>query len=549
MSYIEIKDLSFKYPNADDYCLKDVDLSFEAGELVLICGLSGSGKTTLLKHLKAQLIPAGERNGRVVIDGKEVDPSDDPYMAGYVFQNPDWQIVTDKVYSELAFGLENMGLSQSTMTARVAETAQYFGLDRYYHMDTAKLSGGTKQLLNLASVMVTKPAILLLDEPLAQLDPISSASFIDILRRINEEFGTTVIMTAHRLDDVFEAADKVVVLDKGTVKALGKPLDTAYEILKNDYPISEALPKGFLIYEEMKREGLLSQAFKEGLKAPLCVKDARHWLRSAVKQIYPENRQKELSGMFNNDMQAEKLKKQPVFMELKDIFFCYDNSSAYVLKGVDLKIYKGKVHVISGSNGCGKTTLLEILAGCRKDYRGKRSTGKKKAFPLVPQDPSVMLMGNTLKEEMTQICNDDKKTDEILEELGIRELKDINTFDLSGGQQQLAAFAKAMLADSDIMFMDEPTKGIDAAGKKRLLKMIERLRERNVTVVMVTHDTEFAAEAADYAMMLFDGRIVRYLNGHDFFLENEYYTTDCGKITDGIMKKSLTIKEVLENVR
>ena len=190
MAHIEIENLTFSYPSAGRPSLSDVSLTIRRGEYVVLCGKSGSGKTTLLRHLKTVLAPHGKRSGDIRINGvslKDMSQRDQAAKVGFVMQNPDDQIVTDKVWHELAFGLESLGCDQKTMRARVAEMACYFGIQDWFHRDVANLSGGQKQLLNLASIMAMQPEILILDEPTSQLDPIAASDFLNTLRKINAE--------------------------------------------------------------------------------------------------------------------------------------------------------------------------------------------------------------------------------------------------------------------------------------------------------------------------------------------------------------------------
>ena len=222
MAHFQIENLTFSYAAAKNKrSLDDVSLTIEKGEYIVLCGKSGSGKTTLLKHLKSVLTPSGKRSGTILFNGvpmEQVSQRDQSSKIGYVMQNPDDQIVTDKVWHELAFGLESLGADQKAMRARVAEMACYFGIQDWFHRDVANLSGGQKQLLNLASIMAMQPEVLILDEPTSQLDPIAASDFLNTVRKINMELGTTVIITEHRLEDIFPYADRAIVMDGGKVK-------------------------------------------------------------------------------------------------------------------------------------------------------------------------------------------------------------------------------------------------------------------------------------------------------------------------------------------
>ena len=222
MALLAFEDVTFRYPEAARTALDGVSLEVEAGEYLCLCGPSGCGKTTLLRQMKTALQPAGERSGRVLLDGRPLDhvpAREQAARIGFVMQNPDAQIVTDRVWSELAFGLENLGWEPSAMRLRVAEMASYFGLENWFERDVAELSGGQKQLLNLAAVMAMAPDVLVLDEPTAQLDPIAATTFLETVKRLNRDLGTTVVMVEHRLEEVFAVADRVAAVSYTHLRA------------------------------------------------------------------------------------------------------------------------------------------------------------------------------------------------------------------------------------------------------------------------------------------------------------------------------------------
>ena len=246
MDHFEIKNLTFRHAGEKEReSLKNVSLSVRRGEYVVLCGRSGSGKTTLVRHLKTVLTPAGKRSGEILFGGvplSEVSQRDQAAKIGYVMQNPDEQLVTDKVWHELAFGLESLGCDQRTMRLRVAEMACYFGIQDWFHRDVATLSGGQKQLLNLASIMAMQPEALILDEPTSQLDPIAASDFLNTVRKINLELGTTVILTEHRLEDILPYADRAVVLEEGEIIADGAPREVCAELYRKGNPMFSAMP-------------------------------------------------------------------------------------------------------------------------------------------------------------------------------------------------------------------------------------------------------------------------------------------------------------------
>ncbi|MFA6827331.1 MAG: ABC transporter ATP-binding protein, partial [Bacilli bacterium] len=247
MALLEIKNLSFKYPLEDKYALENISLTISEGDFLLVCGKTGCGKTTLLKLMKKELMPNGAKTGQVLFMGNSIDNNDQPQSIGYVFQNPDNQIVTDKVWHELSFGLENLNTKVEVMNNRIAEIANFFGIDNWFYDKTANLSGGQKQILNLASVLVMNPKVILLDEPTSQLDPIARSNFLALLTKINQELGITIVLVEHNLEDVFGIVDEVLLLDSGRLLIKGLKEEVNYYIRKNNLDIREALPSALQI--------------------------------------------------------------------------------------------------------------------------------------------------------------------------------------------------------------------------------------------------------------------------------------------------------------
>ena len=255
MVHFAVKDLSFSYPHTDREALIHVNLEIEQGQYICLCGRSGSGKTTLMRHMKTVLTPFGKRTGGVYFEGEElsgVDQRRQSSKIGYVMQDPDSQIVTDKVWHELAFGLESLGCDQRTMRLRVAEMASYFGIQSWFHKNVSELSGGQKQLLNLASIMAMQPEVLILDEPTSQLDPIAAADFLNTVKKINQELGTTIILSEHRLEDVFPASDRVVVMEHGRVIADESPYTVGERLRLLGSDMLASLPASVRIHQALE---------------------------------------------------------------------------------------------------------------------------------------------------------------------------------------------------------------------------------------------------------------------------------------------------------
>ena len=463
MAHFEIKNLSFSYPaSKNGLALKEINLSIDRGEYIAVCGKSGSGKTTLLKHLKSVLSPHGNMEGEIYFEGKPLKESDlrqQSSKIGYVMQNPDNQIVTDKVWHELAFGLESLGIDQKTIRLRVAEMASYFGIQGWFHKNVTELSGGQKQLLNLASIMAMQPTVLILDEPTSQLDPIAAADFLNTVRKINLELGTTVIITEHRLEDIFHAADRVVVMEKGSIIAADEPHKIGEFLKAENNEMFAAMPSPVQIYYGVEND----------LRCPLTVREGRNWLSSLLK-----DKEIKIASIEEREEEDEETKVPAV--TLKEVWFRYEKEAPDVLKGVNLQIPKGKIFAIVGGNGTGKSTTLKSICNICKPYRGQVLIDGKKIdkyksselfkgnLAMLPQDPQSLFVKKTVREDLEEMLlsgEDKKRVEEVADICDITDLLESHPYDLSGGEQQRAALAKVLLTEPKILLLDEPTKGID----------------------------------------------------------------------------------------
>lgn len=536
MEAIRIEKFSFKYPQGESMALKNLNIEIPMGEFVTVCGRSGCGKTTLLRCLKPELAPFGEKSGKIVFKGENIDEIPKRETAGgigFVLQDPESQVVTDKVYHELAFGLENLGVQSGEIRARVAEAASFFGIEDWFHKKVAELSGGQKQLLNLASVMVMNPDVLVLDEPTSQLDPIAAEGFIHALKKINMELGTTIIISEHRLEEVFGISDKVIVLDEGEVFAQGTPREVAAQLTQANHPMKKALPTSMRIY------GMVD----EGKDFPLTAASGKNWLRkySKAHQVRPWVERKE-----------ETPKNMPAAVCLEDVHFGYDKNLDYVLSGLSCKIYKGEIYAILGGNGVGKTTLASLISGNVKANRG-RVTQEGGRIGVLPQNPEVLFLKKTVGEDLFDVLNDsltmeerNAKVKDMADLCGILQVLHRHPYDLSGGEKQRTALAKVLLLDPDIIILDEPTKGFDAHFKEEFAEILKMLKKWGKTIIMVSHDVEFCAHTADRCALLFDGRIVSEDTPDKFFTNKNFYTTAAHRISKGIIKDAVLAKDVAE---
>lgn len=551
MEHFEIKDLSFSYPTTPDkQTLSHVNLKIERGQYVTVCGRSGSGKTTLLKHLKSVLAPHGNVSGEILFDGKplcEVDLRTQSSQIGYVMQNPDSQIVTDKVWHELAFGLESLGVDQKTIRLRVAEMASYFGIQGWFHKNVADLSGGQKQLLNLASIMAMQPSVLILDEPTSQLDPIAASDFMNTVRKINRELRTTIIITEHRLEDIFYASDKVVVMENGSIIADDEPRKIGAFLKAQENKMFAAMPTPVQIYYGVSGEG----------KCPLTVREGAEWLDKMFAEQKPT-----ITAIADSKEILEEEIKDPA-VELKEVWFRYEKDTPDILKGVSFQVPKEQIFAIVGGNGTGKSTTLKAICNICKPYRGKvfvdgKAVGKYRGgelfqgmLTMLPQDPQSLFVKKTVREDLEEMLTGkasemEEKVRNVAELCEIEDLLESHPYDLSGGEQQRAALAKVLLTEPKILLMDEPTKGIDNFFKLKFAEILEKLKKQGVTIIMVSHDVEFCAKYADMVSMFFDGGIITTNTPNRFFSQNSFYTTAANRMSRHVFENAITNEDVIE---
>lgn len=536
MEQIKIENLSFKYPLGGKEALKNINLTVNSGDYIVICGRSGCGKTTLLKMMKTAIAPKGEKSGSVMYCGKEIDNVELREQAeniGFVMQNPDNQIVTDKVWHEMAFGLENLGFDSDTISMRIAETASFFGVSDWFDKKVNELSGGQKQLLNLASVMALRPSVLILDEPTSQLDPIAAENFLAAVRKINTELGVTVIIAEHRLEEVFSYADRLIVIENGekTLDAAPREVGSHLENASNFLRLS--VPTAVKLFSKIKNG-----------KCPLNVREGRQCIAELCKDI-------------NLSCKTEKkeLNCEETAVELKDVCFRYSKNSNDILNDLTLKIPFGSVFAILGGNGAGKSTLIRVASGISRAYSGKVLINGKKIkkykstelyrglLTVLPQSVQTMFTQKTVRLELEKISAD---IDDVVRLTRLEKYLDAHPYDLSGGEQQRLGLAEVLLTEPKILMLDEPTKGFDNEFKESFGEILSVLKSKGCAVIIVSHDIEFCADYADFCAMLFNGRIVCSSDSHTFFDTNHYYTTAANRISRGIINGAVTEEEILQ---
>lgn len=579
MNLVEIKDFGFSYPESSRKVLEHVNLNIKEGTLNVIMGRSGCGKSTLLRQLKSVLAPAGEKEGEILyrnIPLRDTDHRTQSQEIGFVMQNPDNQIVTDKVWHELAFGLESLGYDNATIRLRVAEMASYFGIQKWFYKNVSELSGGQKQLLNLASVMAMHPSLLILDEPTSQLDPIAASDFLETVKKINRDIGTTVLLTEHRLQDIIPYADRVFVMDEGTLFLEGKPREIGTKLKEQHHGMFLSMPVPMQIYA----------GTESTLTCPLTVSEGRQWIREYIEEkgikkekIQQANQRLEKQGEKNENATAGffgHLKRQkentPPAIQMKDIWFRYEKDSPDVIQNLSLEVKKGEFYALVGGNGAGKSTTLSLLGRVHQPYSGRiyldgkdlRSFSDRELYcgylGVMPQNPQSIFLKKTVLEDLYSVIGGKKEKPSSEYPISMKKEKAIegivslthlegllerHPYDLSGGEQQRLALAKVLLLRPKILLMDEPTKGMDAEYKEELGGILKKLQSHGMAIFMISHDVEFVAEYADTTGLFFEGNIVTSKKTRDFFAGNNFYTTAANRMARGLFPEAVTGKDVV----
>lgn len=525
---IEVRSLSFTYPGAAAPVLDGLDWSVPRGAFALLVGGTGSGKSTLLSLLKPEIAPTGECSGGLRVLGESVADMDARASAervGYVFQDPENQIVCETVWHEMAFGLENLGMPQDEMRRRVAETSYFFGLEDWLHRDTDTLSGGRKQLLSLAAVLALRPRVLLLDEPTSQLDPVAEKNFLHALFRVNRELGCTVVVATHQPRPMLEYATCAYRIEDGRVREVADmgSLERR-ELLFSD---------GVLGWGAIRRakNGVFSgvggnlgpaepsRGVSSAKNDPELDKSSGFVSQTTVLNA-PEASPRADGGRILQKMHGG------TATTLSGGWFRYDRVAGWVLRGLDATFSAGAVHAVVGGNGCGKSTLLSVLARIAKLQRGRMVRGAASAA-LLPQNPKALLVAETVRDELMEWAStcgyDEAAARGQMERLGLDGLEARHPYDLSGGQRQLLALAKLLLIDPELLLLDEPTKGLDLASRRIIARALRDHAKAGGTVIMATHDLDFAEQAADDIAMMFDGEIACMEPPADFFADNVFY--------------------------
>lgn len=550
MESYSIKNLTFSYPEQERLVLDDISIDIEKGQFVVLCGPSGCGKTTFLRHLKSVLTPHGQRKGSILFEGTSLDKLDQRQQSsgiGFVLQSPENQIVTDKVWHELSFGLESLGMDTPSIRLKVVEMASFFGIQNWFYKDVAELSGGQKQLLNLASIMAMQPSVLILDEPTSQLDPIAASDFLATVAKINRELGITVILTEHRLDEALPLADRAVVMDRGKIIADGRPGEVGQALSEDNNKMFLAMPVPMRIYAAVPND----------LSCPVTVREGRRWLDGFSAEHRLELCVENVNECLTSGEPAA---------EVDNVWFRYDKDMPDVVKGASISVYPGELLAVMGGNGTGKTTTLSLIAGLNKPYRGGVRLFGKSAdqiradekfngmLGVLPQNPQSLFVKKTVELDFYEMlkgrglskeeCR--RRVTKVSHMCRLTEFMDRHPYDLSGGEQQRAALAKVLLTNPKLLLLDEPTKGMDAEFKYVFASIIKNLMRDGVAILMISHDIEFCASYASRCALFFDGSIVTEGEPRNFFSGNSFYTTAANRMSRHLLPNAVTAEDVIK---
>ena len=533
MVFLETKNLSFKYLD-NSFTLSDVNFSLDKGDFCLVVGKTGCGKTTLLKLLKKEITPSGELKGIVKIDGLDLKDYDSSKIV-YMFQNPSRQIVSDKVYHEIVFGLEARGLEKEVIETKLAEIVNYLDINDLLEKHTMELSGGEAQLVSLASLLVLDPEVILLDEASSQLDPLTRKKFLEILKRINQDFGITIILVEHNLEDILEFTDKIIVLDKGKMIYFGLK-EEAINFLASNKQYFAFLPKTLQISKYLDLGTLLH------------LKDVKEALKNKYK------------NEINFSYETKVFEKE--IIKAEDVYYRYSKKEKDVLEKLSLTVYDNEILGLVGGNGVGKTTLLKNLAGIRSFYSGKieidnknirkykGNTLYKNLIAYLPQDPLTLFLKRTVGEDLEYYVKsldlDKALLEELLVKFDLKPLLEMSSYDLSGGELQKCAFTKILLSKPKILLLDEPTKGMDFSLREELKEILRDLKAKGATIIIATHDLEFIASVADRVGIMFNGKVLSLTDSHSFFSNSNFYTTVASLASRDLYDKVITVPELVE---
>lgn len=515
MEIFKIQDLTYYYPRAEKPALKNINISINEGEFLLLIGKSGSGKSTFGRVFN-NIVPefyGGTIQGH--IDGIE--------EVGMVFQDPEKQLVMDKVEREIAFGLENIGIDNKSMKKKVMEALSFLNMWELKDKKTYELSGGQKQKTAIASVIAMGNRFLILDEPTSQLDPVSADEILHIVKRLNEELGYTILLIEQRIDICLYLADRILLMENSELIFDGKPREFG------DWNKTSLLPSITELFSKLGHTHI-----------PLTVKEGRKELGKILgKETEKTWKPKEIRLLENNKI-----------VDIRKVSFKYRNG-VHAIKNLSLSVFTGEVLGVAGENGGGKSTLLKNISGILKPTKGRLIVRGEVGF--LSQDPNDYLFNDTVYQELKYTLDNKKikdysKIEKTLQELDLYEYKNKNPRDLSSGERQRVALASVLVMEPEIILLDEPTRGLDIHLKESLGEIIVNLKNKGKTIILVTHDIEFLSKFSDRVCLIFDGRVAQIGTKYEVLTSGIYYSSQINKLFTGYIDNILTIEDALNAI-
>ena len=557
---IEINNVTFTYAEGKKPALNDVSLSINDSEFILIAGPSGCGKSTLCRCING-LVPSfygGKISGSVTVQNINTLHTPTKEMAktvGMVFQDPENQLVATDVEREIAFGLENLGLSKTLMAKRIEEVLDTVGIDHLRHRQITTLSGGEKQKTAIAAVLVLHPEILVLDEPTSELDPKGAEEVIQLVKRLNEEFGLTVLLVEHRIDRVLQSVDRLILMNNGMVAYDGNPRDWIHHV-------GDTLPD--IGVPPITRLSVALQKKNIDTKTPLTIKEGRQNFSSVFKS-------KKFKKTDFSSIHKSKNSNDSV-VAIKNLWYKYPDSPT-ILRGINLSISKGEFVSLIGRNASGKTTLAKMLNGLLKPTKGTVeingiNTTKTSVETLskyvgyVFQDPNVHLFADSVEEEITFMMNNLGFSPESIEESLEKMLKQFNLNycryayprSLSTGEKQRVALSSVLAANPQLLILDEPTRGLDYELKKTLMHHLKTYQQNGGTILLITHDIELIAEFGERVLLISEGNIIADGTKHDVLSNSLHFSPQINRLIQpftkyGLASDILTVDEIMQGIQ
>ncbi|MFH5811646.1 ABC transporter ATP-binding protein [Companilactobacillus sp. FL22-1] len=519
----QFQDYSFQYNNSQKLSLDKINFSLAQGDFITLIGATGSGKSTFLKQFLPKLAAGRVISGQLVKTTQNIS---------YVSQFVDNQMIMENPRDELKFVLDNQGASENEIQLRITEIASFLGIIDLLDQPVKQLSGGQKQLVNLASALILKPDLLLLDEPTAQLDPVASEKLLQMVHKVNVEFNMTIVLVEHELEQAVKFTKRLLIMEDG-------------QLCLNE-PINKALPR---LFENKSYRNFLTQIDRLALELNLDVQ------LPINNQNLNHSLKNQLASFVSREVSQSQV-SSPVLLAAKNISFRFEFNGRQIIDNVTLQLETGHSYCIVGPNGMGKTTLLKVLTQQLKPQSGKLSlngqsydqTFFQQVFVL-PQNPADLFMKETVAEELSfQIkqSHSSQTIAEILGQFSLTGLEEKSPYDLSGGQQEFLALALGFIKNPAIIFLDEPTKGLDPNKRIELGHLLHKFQKQGGTILANSHDLLFAASYFDQIAMMFAGKLSEFAEPVTFFSDKFFYTTEINKALRDIFPQALTWKDVLK---